>query len=285
MSFWPEDIVEAIARRKSVILIGSGVSANAKNSNGAAPPTWRSFLESANKNAPNGKKRYISDAIKGGQYLDACYYLKESYGAKWIRLLKESYAGAYTHADIHQAIFDLDSRIVASLNFDSIYEDFARRNSDNSCVLKNYYDKNIRQVVAGNERYILKVHGSIDTPDALIFTAEDYAKARVTYSNFYEILNALLHTHTFLLIGCGVTDPDMQWIFEDYNYKHSESPHYILLKKETPDKQLEMLRETRGLNTLKYSSKDGHRELTARLQELVVLVNEERNALTSSQNW
>ncbi len=48
------------------------------------------------------------------------------------------------------------------------------------------------------------------------FTLDDYAEARTKYAAFYEVMTALLHTHTFVCFGCGLSDPDMKLIFEDY---------------------------------------------------------------------
>ena len=285
MTFWPDQLVDAIARRRSVILIGSGVSANSQTSDGVRPPTWGAFLNEAHSLLEK-KKRYISQAIDNGRYLDACYFLKKEHGNNWIPLLNKKFLHPkYIPAEIHKAIFNLDSRIVASLNFDKIYENYALPASESTCIIKNYYDDDIRQVVAGNDRYILKPHGTIDTPSKLIFTVEDYAKNNVTHAYFYEMMAALLHTHTFISIGCGLSDPDMQWMFEDYRYKYSESPHYITLPTPISDVQKEMLKTTRGLNVLPYSTKDNHKELTDRLKELNTLVTTEREKLIKSINW
>ena len=41
---WPENLIDAIARRKCVIFLGAGISANSETSNGKHPATWESFL-------------------------------------------------------------------------------------------------------------------------------------------------------------------------------------------------------------------------------------------------
>ena len=41
---WPEYLIEAIARRKSVLFLGSGISANSCNDAGKHPLTWEAFL-------------------------------------------------------------------------------------------------------------------------------------------------------------------------------------------------------------------------------------------------
>lgn len=42
---WPDDLVDVVARRKCVLYLGAGVSANSISDNGKKPPTWKCFLE------------------------------------------------------------------------------------------------------------------------------------------------------------------------------------------------------------------------------------------------
>lgn len=198
---WPSGLVEAIARRRAVILIGSGVSANATTVAGDSPPTWGQFLLKA-YDALNRRVPHIKKAIERYAYLEACEYLKAEYNVRWVDMVKGAFGvPQYKPGEIHKAIFDLDCRIIASLNFDKIFENYAISASEDTVVIKYYYDDDIRQIVAGTDRYIVKPHGTIDSASRLIFTLAEYANARVRYSQFYELMNALLHTHTFFCIG------------------------------------------------------------------------------------
>lgn len=282
---WPADLVSAIARRRAVILIGSGVSANAQAADGTKPPTWGDFLSHANI-ALGRRVKHINDALQRFNYLEACAYLKREHGNNWNNLIRSSFVTPqYKAASIHKAIFDLDSRIVASLNFDKIYENYAIPASDGTVIVKNYHDTDVRQAIAGPDRYVVKPHGSVDALSKMIFTLEDYAKARVEHASFYEMITSLLHTHTFLCIGCGLSDPDFKIIFEDYRYKYGEAPHYMTLPKPFSDQELSLVKDTRGINVLTYNSKDNHKELTENLVNLVKLVVEERSELVKNQNW
>ena len=44
MMTWPDNLVDAIARRKCVLFLGSGISANSCNEEGKHPATWEDFL-------------------------------------------------------------------------------------------------------------------------------------------------------------------------------------------------------------------------------------------------
>jgi hypothetical protein len=282
---WPQAVVDAVARRRAVILIGSGVSANATTATGARPPTWGGFLSGAYKQL--GRKiNYIKDALKKYSYLEVCDYLKSEYGAGWNELIRESFViPEYRPGEIHTFIFELDCRIVVSLNFDKIYENYAIKASDSTIIIKNYYDDDVRQTVAGSDRYIIKPHGSVDTMSRMIFTLDDYARARTDHAAFYELMTALLHTHTYLCIGCGLSDPDMKLIFEDYRYKFRESPHFITLPSPVSEAERNLIQKTRGLNVIRYSKNDNHSELTASLGDLGRLVAQKRNEISTLQNW
>ncbi len=282
---WPPELIQAIARRRAVVLIGSGVSANAITNAGAHPPTWGEFLTTSYK-ALGRRVPHIASALKRYSYLEACDYLKGEYDARWPDTIREAFVTPqYRPSEIHKAIFNLDCRIVVSLNFDKIYETYAIQVSENTVVVKNYYDEDVRQTVAGMDRYIIKPHGTIDTMSRMIFTLDDYASARIRHASFYEMMTALLHTHAFLCIGCGLSDPDIKLIFEDYRYKFGESPHYITLPSPVSTAEASLIQKTRGLNVLKYSQKDNHKELTESLLELGKAVSLRRDEIATVQSW
>lgn len=282
---WPGEIITPLARRRAVLLIGSGVSANSTNIDGLRPPTWGNFL--ADAYAALGKRvPHIKSSLNRYAYLEACDYLKQELAAGWPNILRQKFSDPqYRPADIHKHLLNLDQRIVISLNFDRIYDTYAVGATEGTVSIKNYYDADIRESVCGQDRYILKPHGTIDSISKIIFTLNEYGEARVKYSRFYEIINSLLHTHTFICIGCGLSDPDMQILFEDYKYKFNETPHFILMNSPVSPEQKALIARTRGMTVLPYSPRDNHKELTESLAQLVDLVNDKRAELAVNQNW
>jgi SIR2-like protein len=283
---WREGVKDAVARRRAVILIGSGVSANSVNSAGNRPPTWGEFLATAYKSLGR-RVRHIQQSLEQYDYLSACDYLRSEKGAaSWKDLIREKFvAPQFQPADIHKAIFDLDCRIVTSLNFDKIYETYAIGVGGDTVVVKHYYDDDIRQTVAGTDRYIIKPHGSVDSISRMIFTLNDYAEARTKHYVFYELMTALLHTHTFLCLGCGLSDPDMKLIFEDYRYKFKEVPHFIVLPNPISLEEMRLIGNSRGLNVIEYNKRDNHIELTNGIQELAQAAAQRRDQIAALQNW
>ncbi len=283
---WPDPIVDSLARRKAAIIIGSGVSANAKDPSGNSPPTWGAFLDKACSKLDR-TPRHVSRAISGKNYLHACEYLKNRLGKEWDSILKDNFLSPkYKHSDIHKHIFDLDSRFVISLNFDRIYDNYVHKNAEGTYYIKNYYDEDLGQIIGGSDRYLIKAHGTIDRSDKLIFTLKDYAKARVEYSKFYKIMDSILLLNSVVMIGCGLSDPDIQYLFENNKYLFNDTSHYMILPNEFNSEEKKLYEETRGINIIQYKRRNNdHGELTIALAELVELVNDRRQLISTNMDW
>ena len=284
---WPKHLIESIARRKAVIIIGSGVSANCVDAQGNRPPTWSEFLERAAERLPKRTCSQIRPAIRGGNYLHACEYLKNAHGQAWTALLKEFFHDPqYKPSEIHRHIFDLDARIAISLNFDIIYDRYAMSNADGTYFVKNYYDDDLGQIIGGSDRYLIKAHGSIDAPGRLIFTLQDYARARNFNGSFYKILDAILILNTVIMVGCGLNDPDIQSIFENNRFLFDSHSHYMILPSGMHERQRMLFEESRGIKILEYKRKGtDHTALTTALGELVSLVEARREQLAREFDW
>lgn len=284
---WPNDLVEDIARRKCVLILGAGVSKNSVNAMGARPKDWKEFLISASENI-NGKTE-IRKQIASGDFLTACELIKKEKGRDDFNTLirSEFLTPQFEHADIHKYIYNLDSRIVITPNFDKIYDTYANTISHGSIIVKKHTDNDIADCIRRPEHLIIKIHGSVESPDDLIFTRKDYSSARIRYRDFYNIIDALSITHTFCFIGCGVNDPDIRLILEDYSFKFSQNKkHFIIIPQNTiHSKVLDILSETMSLKPLLYDSKNYHAQLTTSLNELVNLVELKRNELSGTMKW
>lgn len=281
---WPDEIVDTIARRRCAIVIGSGVSANSRGSGDVRPPTWKAFLTEGC--ALQGDPPHIKEALAQNDLLEACDYLKSSMGNHWAQFIREKFSTPrYRPAEIHKHLLELDTRVIISLNFDKIYDNFANSTTEGTVIVKNYYDEDIREAVSGSERYIIKPHGTLDSISKVIFTLDDYAKARVEFASFYEVLNALLHTHLLLFVGCGLSDPDLRTLFEEYRYRYQETAHYITLPRPVAPEKVEIVKRTRGLNILQYDSADDHVLLTKSLENLVKLVTDKRDVIGREFSW
>lgn len=234
---WDKNIVADIARRKCVLVLGAGISKNSRNNDGQAPKDWKEFLEYSAALIAKGKnKTRINNLIKSCDYLTACELIKNSLGRdEFCDLLKREFlTPRFKYAEIHEDIFLLDSRIIITPNFDKIYDLYAEKETQGTVITKAFYDEDIADCIRSEERLILKIHGTISTPDKVIFTRNDYAKARIKNKDFYRILDVLIVTHTFIFIGAGMNDPDIRLLLEDYAFRFEYKKKHILFYLKVP---------------------------------------------------
>ncbi len=290
MISWPINLITDIARRQCVLFLGAGVSKNATNKTGRSPKTWSEFLKAGVSQVANASdKKVISNCIKRGDYLMACELLKNSLDSgKFINLLRDEFQRpGFKVADIHKDIFLLDSRIVITPNFDKIYESYAASETQGTIITKYYYDTDIVDVLRDDAYIILKIHGCIDSPNQVIFSKLDYIEKRNLYRSFYEILEALALTKTFVFIGAGLNDPDIQLLLENHAFRHkvSHKHYFVLPKKYTSEQELDVYSESMNLEFILYDDKSEHKELKESIKELISIVDNKRNEIATARNW
>ena len=282
---WPDPLVRDIARRRAVLFLGAGVSCNSEGEGGRCPPTWREFLESGLDRC-QGTKKHIRTLLKDNDLLTACEIIKDRLDENWPTVLDEFFVDPkYQPSDIHLSLYKLDTSLVLTPNFDKIYDNLAQAESKGTVKTRTYYDAGLADAVRGDTLSVLKIHGTIDNHSKMIFTRNEYLSARRECPAFYELLDALVVTHTFLFVGCGLSDPDMKLFLEKSAQAHPEAaPHYITLPKIHGDLALS-IRRNLNLKVLPYNKKDGHKELRDSLVDLVALVDEKRGDLAATQRW
>src|SRR5271170_5437466 len=101
---WPDQLISDLARRRALLVIGSGVSRHSKGDGDSVPPTWSMFLrEALGRCGPNQK--HIKDALRRGQYLDACEWIKNALDDQWTNELRSKFlTPRYKPAEIHKLL-------------------------------------------------------------------------------------------------------------------------------------------------------------------------------------
>lgn len=288
MITWPSTLVDELARRRAIIFLGSGVSKNSAGINGKRPPLWKEFLEIGLTKCSD-KKRHaeISKLIKSSDLLTACELLHDALGQEWEALVQAEFIDPhYAASPVHHSIFALDSRIVITQNFDKIYDTFASASSQGTVIVKSYDDDDVSNFIRKRQRLVIKAHGSIDTPGAMVFTKGDYARARHKHAAFYSLLDGLMLTHTCLFLGCGLSDPDIQVLLERNVQLHPTSnPHFIVMGSRFSQDFRRAVKKTMNLEVLQYNPKDNHFELQTSLTQLAEAVEIRKQELATNRDW
>ena len=292
MILWPDELVDDIAKRKCVLYLGSGISANSKNDEGRHPATWKSFLTDIldkRKIRIGDNSSLIHSLLTKEDYLIACEIIVNILGPRDFGELaaNEFRRPGYHPNELHSIIFSLDSKIVITPNIDKIYDQYATTNSNGTVIIKTYRD-DIARYLRSPDYLIIKAHGSIDDTDHIVFTHGQYSKVRNEYASFYRILDALMLTHTFIFLGCGVSDPDIQLILENSNFSFPGCrPHYMVTSKDSICQELQdCLAQNRNLEFLTYDNADGHHtQLLDDLKALDSLVSDKRQDIAQRVAW
>ena len=288
---WPNDLVMALARRRVVVFVGAGISRQSTNAQNKHPCTWREFLVQGAQTLSVGDmaRKAIEGLIKESDYLTACELLKDTMGDQRFRgfITEKFVTPRFRYAPIHDSIISLGARLMATPNFDKIFETRINAKQDNSVMAKNYYDEELAEILLSQNPFVLKVHGSVDKTTKMIFTRSEYAKARAEFRPFYAILEALALTHTFLFLGCGLKDPDIQMLLEDYCTRHRyAAPHYFVLPEGALFAGLRSIYEkTLNIKILEYDPARDHRNLRSEIDALAKLASRKRNELAADRSW
>lgn len=288
MPEWEDNLIDDLARRRVVLFLGAGVSRNSVAAdNKTRPPLWGEFLTKclASLKKP---KAYVKALLRSGDYLTAAEIMKKNLDNEWFNLLRRSFVDPkYKATDIHRHVYRLDARVCLTQNVDKIYDTYAQSESQNTVLVKQHFDKGVANAIRGDARCIIKAHGTIDEPVRMIFTRSEYAKARHEHQSFYALLDALALTHTFLFIGAGIADPDVQMMLERMAQMHPEArPHYMLVSSGSIHADhADALRRNMNLKVIWYKASKTHHHLTTMLADLADVVEERRDVLAETRDW
>lgn len=273
---WPKSLVTEIARRRCILFLGAGVAASAINPDGKRPKEWKDFLkEAVNLIGNPQKKENINNLIDQNKLLLALQAISdEADCGDYHSLLNTNFNDAtFEPSELHKVIFDLDSRLVITTNFDKIYEKHCLKASTEGFKVIPYSSNSLGDEIRSDTRLIIKAHGTIDDISHMVFTKAQYHAAKEKYASFYAILKALLLTNTCIFIGCGMDDPDVLLLLEEVRITaNPQRPHYALLKYGSHSNYLITdLSSAYNVKTLEYSP--DHHDLISDLKYLQAQVD------------
>lgn len=272
MAFNP-DLVNDAARRRLVIFAGSGVSASARTRQGNSIRDWTGFLQLAvTKITDKNDKILVQKAIIDKDYTLACELAKASIEAdEWSTLVYNEFSQVADPSELHKSLISLDQRIVITTNFDKLIENTWSNLSGGTRYPTLLTDINgdVFQILKNERDYIIKIHGTVDVPESMIFDKTDYAKRVFFNWSYNEFIETLLLSYTFLFVGFSMADPAITLIIERYAQKFPNSrPHYVFLAGPIHEKLIVVAKRLRKLYIMQYDPADNHAELPKLINEL-----------------
>lgn len=178
---------------------------------------------------------------------------------------------------MHEAVLDIDPKIVVTTNYDDIYDNYCRTGMahDGYNVCK-YYDQHFVNDLRSPVRLVIKAHGCVSDPSLAVLTRSQHFKARQLHGSFYQVLDALFLTHTIFFVGYNLLDPDIQLVLENSNITaRSSHKHYAFISDDLHPDIEEAAANAYNIHFIKYP-KGAYAEAEKHIKELAEAVTKFR---------
>ncbi len=130
------------------------------------------------------------------------------------------------------------------------YDDFIENTLGEDCVVITKY----KSYDASHTKIeIIKIHGSKDNVDSLVFFEEEYFKFNNDKDYFYNKVYTTLHENTVLFIGYSLTDPNIRHILFELNLKDrvpNNTRKIIMLKEKIDDYSKDLFENVYGVEVI-----------------------------------
>lgn len=281
---WPDTLLQDLAERRALIVVGAGVSAAAidRRDLGKSLPLWRDFLRAGIERLGQ-RGEVVAKLMESGDLISACALLQRGLGDDWVGFVRQMLAGQFEGSALHDAIIGLDQNFHISLNFDTILESRFRSRSSREVVVKRYYDSDTAYYVRSREQLVIKMHGDIDDIDKIVITRKSYAEFRNTRSAFLRLVESLFLHNTAIFIGCGLSDPNVSLMMENLRISFGGArPHYFLIGDDMNEEYRRVVEESQNIRFLFYSVSSEYDKLPSVLTDLVDRVALRRNEMIAA---
>jgi len=280
--FWPTSLVDEVANRRAVFVLGAGASVESVGIGGARPPAWEALIsELGNKLSDQNDRNLVQSMIQAQQYLDAAQIIRDQIPtADFSNIVRQQLdTPNFQASEIHKIVYAIDPKIVITTNYDRIYEKYCDASSDHGTGYNvcKYYETHALNDLRSNVRSILKIHGCVSNPTKIVLDRNSYFSARRDYPQFFRILDGIFLTSTLVFVGCSLVDPDLQLLLENANIAAPcDHSHFALMKAGQHPSKLRSVSKNFNIYALEYAD-PSHLEAVKQLKVLRDLVFERRS--------
>lgn len=243
----PTGLREAIQADELVLFVGAGLSWNFKNKKNETLEGWTKMASSVTSHLK--EKHRITEEVKQScdkkEPIDALKEIEDSGVNKRIvgEFVKDYFTlGEGNDYSLHQNLFELSTKIITT-NYDRAFEMAVPRLQE----IKVYRGKNYElNRLKKDPVFLFKLHGCIENVDSMVLFPSDYeklynSKGRDAEHALYALRNHIFNK-TFLFIGTGLSDPQINSFFEEIKRIQGiySQEHYIITL-ESLEKSLDFL--------------------------------------------
>lgn len=190
------------ARGQLVVFLGAGISA------AAGVPLWNALLDQLARES--GLEDDEREALNRLHALDRARIIEGRLAAQGHSIderVVAQMASEYVALG-HALLASLPVAEFATTNYDTLFERACAAAGRPAAVLPY-------EPVAGHTRWLLKMHGSVDHPDDIVLTREDYLRYSERRAALTGIVQALLVTRHMLFAGFSLQDEHFHRLVHD----------------------------------------------------------------------
>ena len=238
----PSELKKAIEADDLVLFIGAGLSWNLQNTDNEFLEGWDKMVKSITSHLIT--EGYITDELK--QICDALEPIETLKILEKKGISKREIGGFVKHYftlrggndfSFHKKLFSLSTKIITT-NYDKAFEKAIPELQEIKAYKGKDYELNR---VKKDSVFLFKLHGCIDGIDSMVLFPSDYDglyddKGREA-EHALHTLRILISNKTFLFIGTGLGDPQINGIFKEINRIQGiyDQKHYIITDKPLED--------------------------------------------------
>jgi SIR2-like domain len=138
--------------------------------------------------------------------------------ANYVLFLREQFGSMRNDLDrltrSHEELVRLPVQRVFTTNYDELIE-LAYRLSGQDLRVSSTVEEFHPHEVESPPRHLIKLNGSIDRPDTVVLTRNDFARSRRDRAELLAYLGQRLRYQTFLFIGFSLTDPNFIMLHDE----------------------------------------------------------------------
>ena len=238
----PSELKKAIEADELVLFIGAGLSWDLKNTDNESLEGWSKMVKSITSHLIT--EGYITDELK--QICDALEPIETLKILEKKGISKREIGGFVKHYftlrggndfSFHKKLFSLSTKIITT-NYDKAFEKAIPELQEIKAYKGKDYELNR---VKKDSIFLFKLHGCIDGIDSMVLFPSDYDglyddKGREA-EHALHTLRILISNKTFLFIGTGLGEPQINGIFKEINRIQGiyDQKHYIITDKPLED--------------------------------------------------
>lgn len=199
-----QSLAERARHRRLVPFLGAGTSVS------AGGRSWNGLLDTLGHRI--GLEGVTATALRGRTVLDQASYLSALYNEASpgsFALAVAAEIGSVQRYGLAPALLTaIDSEQAITLNYDELFETASGDAGVPRAVIPGEHE-------GERERWLLKLHGTVDDPKSIVLTRDDYLGYDSSRRALSSIVQATLATRHLLFVGFGLSDDHFHEIVHD----------------------------------------------------------------------